>query len=137
MIENPGKLISILYRKSQIYWAAILKEHGISSAEYPILLLLNKKDGITQEEIASGLSIDKSAITRVIQSLLKKGFIEREKGCEDRRCNFIHLTPKGRSCKEPIEAGKKGWNDILMKEMSEDQRQLVVQLLEQMVHNIQ
>lgn len=136
MKDYPGKLISILYRKSQIYWAQILKEYHITCAEYPVLIILQKDDGITQEYISSELNIDKSAITRVIQSLLDKGFIEKKKDEEDKRCNRIYLTEKGRSTKNPIDKGRREWNRILTKNIPEEKIEEVLEILSQMADNI-
>lgn len=136
MQDYPGKLISILYRKSQIYWAQFLKEYDITCAEYPVLIVLQKKDGITQEYISSVLNIDKSAIARVIQSLLDKGFIEKKKDDEDKRCNRIYLTEKGQASKGPIDKGRKEWNTILTKNISQEKLYEVLEILSQMADNI-
>lgn len=137
MKNNPGKLISILYRKSQIYWAQYLKEYHITSAEYPVLIALNQRDGITQDEIVSKLNIDKSAVARVIQSLADKGFIEKKKDEEDKRCNRIYLTAKGYASKVPIEEGIKRWNTILSKNIQDEEMEQIINLLSQMAENIQ
>ncbi|WP_294405632.1 MarR family winged helix-turn-helix transcriptional regulator [uncultured Clostridium sp.] len=136
MQDYPGKLISILYRKSQIYWAQVLKEYDITCAEYPVLIVLQKKDGITQEYISSVLNIDKSAITRVIQSLLGKGFIEKKKDDEDKRCNRIYLTEKGQASKGSIDKERKEWNTILTKNISQEKLYEVLEILSQMADNI-
>ena len=88
MQNNPGRLLSILYRKAQVYWTQSLKEYHITSAEYPILLRLYAREGVTQEEIVAELEMDKSAIARALQSLIDKGFVEKQKDEQDRRCFF-------------------------------------------------
>lgn len=135
--ENPGRLISILYRKSQIFWSQSLKEHNITSAEYPVLITLHKKDGRTQEEISSVNDVDKSATTRVIQSLEEKGFLEKKKDPQDKRCNRIYLTEQGRLSKEPIQTAIKEWNEILTKNMPQEKKEEIMRLLAQLVDNVQ
>ncbi len=134
MQESAGRLIAVLYRKSQIYWTQALKEYGITSAEYPVLIELHKQDGRTQEDVAAALDIDKSFITRTIQSLLEKEFIEKKKDENDKRCNRIYLTKKGYHTKEPIERAIVGWNKCLVGELPEDE---VIGVLSQMIENIQ
>ncbi len=136
MIEYPGRLISILYRKVQAYWAQVLRDHDISSAEYPILITLNKKDGITQEELALQFDMDKSAIARVVKSLLDKGFIEREKDEEDRRCNRIYLTKKGQLSKEPIVNGANALSHIALKNIDQRELEVALRVLAQMADNV-
>lgn len=137
MKQYSGKLISILYRKSQMFWAQTLKDYDIASSEYPILIMLNKRDGITQDEIASKLGVDKSAVTRVVKSLLEKGFIERKKDLEDLRCNRIYLTEKGHKSWEPIQKGREEWDAIMSKNLKKEETKEVIRILSQMVENIE
>lgn len=136
METNLGKYISIIYRKGQIYWGKCLKEQDIASAEYPILLILLQKEGITQEAIATELDLDKSAVARSVQSLLEKGFIERKKDDIDRRCNRIYLTEKGYKSKESLQETKAGWETILAKSFTGEERAEAKVLLGKMVENI-
>ena len=136
METNLGKYISIIYRKGQIYWGKCLKEQDIASAEYPILLILLQKEGITQEAIATELDLDKSAVARSVQSLLEKGFIERKKDDIDRRCNRIYLTEKGYKSKESLQETKAGWETILAKSFTREERAEAKVLLGKVVENI-
>ena len=136
MQNNPGRLISILYRKAQVYWTQSLKEYQITSAEYPILLRLYAREGVTQEEIVAELEMDKSAIARALQSLIDKGFVEKQKDEQDRRCNRIYLTEKGHEVRQVIEEAKQKWNEILMKNMTEEEQREMIRLLGQSVKNL-
>ena len=78
MSERIGKLISILHRKGQIFLNKELKKYDVVASEVPILLALYKKDGMTQDELGAYACLDKSAVTRIIQSLLKKNYIISE-----------------------------------------------------------
>ena len=136
MKEYPGRMISILYRKSQIYFCQALKEHNLTTAEYPVLLHLEQAEGKTQEEVSSELSIDKSAITRAVQSLVDKGLVERIKDQQDKRCNRIYLTQKGKSSVFQVKQAVEDWNRIMTKHMTKNQIEEVMGLLSQMVDNI-
>lgn len=136
MIDRAGKMISILHRKAQIYYTRVLKDYGISSAEYPVLFLLHKQEGLTQDEISAAILIDKSAVTRVLQSLSDKGLIERKKGSSDRRLNYIFLTDRGREIKEPIYDAIDHWNNILTAHMTDQERTDFLRLLSRSVENL-
>lgn len=138
MKENPAKLISNLYRRNQMFWGQALKDYNISSAEYPILIVLsNEKDGITQEEIATRLSVDKSGITRSIKSLEEKNLVERKKDHDDLRCNRVFLTSKGYDVCDPIQEGLERWNTITSANIKEEDIEQVARVLSQMLHNIE
>ncbi len=136
MEKRLGRLISMLYRKSQIYLGQELKNYDVTSAEYPILIALNQNNGITQEELSSHLYLDKSAVTRVIQSLIEKGFVTKSKDERDLRCNRIYLTEKGREVQKPIKAALDSWNNILMRHMEKEKQDIIYELLMRMAANV-
>lgn len=61
-----------------------------------ILSLLHKKDGMIQQEIADILIKDKSSVTYLISSLVKRDLVERTEDQQDRRNKQIFLKEKGR-----------------------------------------
>ncbi|MDY3918655.1 MAG: MarR family winged helix-turn-helix transcriptional regulator [Candidatus Limivivens sp.] len=130
MERNPGRSIASIFRKSQLYWNQALKEADIGAAESPILLLLYRGDGRTQEEITQEVGVDKSAIARAVQALETKGFLARRKDEADRRCNRIYLTEKAESYREAAEAAKLQWNTILQNHMSEEEQEMLSRLLQ-------
>ena len=77
-----------------------------------------------------------SAITRVIQSLEKKNLIMREKDGKDRRCNRIFLTAKGEATRETIERSRLGWNERLMQSMTEEEKEVLCNLLQKSVESM-
>ncbi|MBE6022557.1 MAG: MarR family transcriptional regulator [Cellulosilyticum sp.] len=136
MKQRTGKLISILYRKSQIYLGRVLKSYNVGAAEVPVLLSLYSKDGVTQEELATHVSLDKSAITRILQSLLSKNYITKSKDENDLRCNRIYLTKEAHAIKETIYHALDDWNALLMRGLEENDQTKVYHLLEYLVDNI-
>ncbi len=52
----------------------------------------------SQLEIAAQLGVDRTTMVGVIDSLEKKGYVERRRSDRDRRRNVVTLTPQGRSC---------------------------------------
>ena len=113
-----------------------LKEHGITSAEYPVLIYLIQKNGVTQEELVEHLYLDKSAITRVIQTLSQKEYIQKSKDEKDLRCNRIYLTKKGISVHQHIEKALEEWNTIIMEDIGLEKQEEIYELLMHMVENV-
>lgn len=133
MKRSVGRLISILYRKNQIYLNAAMKPLNITTAEQPILMYLYRNNAVTQEEISAYLQVDKAMTTRTIQSLLEKGLVTKEKDEKDKRCNKISLTQKGLDMREAMVEKFVGWNKIMLEGMDESKRDLLFELLEEMV----
>ncbi|WP_312285453.1 MarR family winged helix-turn-helix transcriptional regulator [Chryseobacterium gleum] len=67
-----------------------------------ILGLLSRYNGINQQEIGNKVSKDKSSITYLINSLVKRDLVERIADENDRRNKQIFLTPKGKQIVETV-----------------------------------
>ena len=67
----------------------------LSSAEGNILLhLLTTEEILRQEDLVEELEITKPAVSRALNSLEKKGFVQRKKDPKDRRVSRVYLTKK-------------------------------------------
>lgn len=104
--------------------------------ECPILLQLYRLDGITQEEIVHYQSLDKSGVTRTVQSLERKGFIRREKDEKDQRCKRIFLTEEGWKVQPVIYKVLEEWNQKMTQNFSSEDEDEIIHYLEQMVDNV-
>ena len=69
-----------------------LKEFGISSEQGLLLKLVYEMPGCTQTQISEFLHKDKTTITRMIDTLVKKEKLVRKSSEEDRRVYKIYLT---------------------------------------------
>ncbi|WP_370900952.1 MarR family winged helix-turn-helix transcriptional regulator [Chryseobacterium gossypii] len=67
-----------------------------------ILGLLSRNNGINQQEIGNKVSKDKSSITYLINSLVKRDLVKRVAYENDRRNKQVFLTPKGEKIIETI-----------------------------------
>lgn len=68
----------------------------ITIDQWLILKTLDENPDITQREIAERVFKDHASITRMIDLLVKKGFLKRFFNPEDRRRYGLKLTPEGR-----------------------------------------
>lgn len=60
------------------------------------LIVLDQYPTLSQHEIAELVFKDKASITRIIELLVKKGFIARAMHATDRRKFDLRITPQGR-----------------------------------------
>jgi DNA-binding MarR family transcriptional regulator len=62
---------------------------------YSIVIYIHNRTGCTQQEICDALKIDKTAMVKVIDYLVKSGFVLRETNPENRRQYKLSLTKFG------------------------------------------
>lgn len=74
-------------------------EHGLglSLVEYQFLLILSRSEGKKQRfrELSRSLAVTQSRISRLMDSLVEKGYTRRELTRQDRRATFAVLTETG------------------------------------------
>ncbi len=73
-----------------------LKPFGMSRAQFACLNKLELNDGLVQSELADMLEVQPIAMVRLADQLAEDGLVVRRPDPEDRRCNRLHITPKGR-----------------------------------------
>jgi len=75
-----------------------MKSHGInlSKEQFIVLKHLDEKDGRKQNDLAFITNRSKTALTRLIHTMEKKGFVSRSVSEQDMRINHVYLTPLGR-----------------------------------------
>lgn len=132
MDVNIARLISILYRKNHIYMNAALKVYGITASEQPFVMYLYENNGATQEEMSAYLCIDKAATTRAVQSLIKKGYVTRQKDGVDKRYNRIYTTKLAERNRDEILMRYNLWDVFLTSNMDEETKLAFSSALEDM-----
>lgn len=70
---------------------------GITMSQCHVLLAIYDQKGTTTVELSKELAIDKSNLSRVIESLVKMGLVERVTSKKDRRYSKIRVTAKGKT----------------------------------------
>lgn len=71
-----------LFSQAHHAWAKIFAQVDLNTSTFPIIESIVAKPGITQQEIADELNIDKSCTSRSCRYLENNGFIRREKNEE-------------------------------------------------------
>ena len=77
-MDKAGTYVSVLMRQLNLFFGHELAEVEITASELMYLSQLYDRDGLTQEEMAAVITVDKAATTRTIQGMEKKGLVRRE-----------------------------------------------------------
>mgnify|MGYP003288874294 CR=1 FL=1 len=76
---------------------------GVSQTQCFLIVEIGRKPGISVKELAEILRMDKSAVSRAVEELVQKCFVERSPSKEDRRYVELRLLQKGQERFEKIE----------------------------------
>jgi MarR family transcriptional regulator for hemolysin len=78
---------------------------GLSHATaWPIVMIGRLGDGVRPGTVADALGLEPPSLVRVIDQLVESGLIERHDDPSDRRAKTLHLSAKGRTCANRLEA---------------------------------
>jgi DNA-binding MarR family transcriptional regulator len=121
-----------LIKKYQFRDRNQLTYSGISVSQCYILETLQRFDALTVNELANKMHLSISTITRVVEPLVKKGYIQREQDPADLRVRLLSLTQKG------LLMFKKSWQNvfesekIILANFPPEHRDMLVELLKKL-----
>jgi DNA-binding MarR family transcriptional regulator len=69
------------------------RAHGMTRAQWGILLWLERQPGTSQKELAELLEVEPITVARLIDRLQARGMVERRPDPRDRRIWRLHLLP--------------------------------------------
>ena len=114
-----------------------LKPLGICGGQVPYLLRLCREPGLTQEEIAEALYVNKSTAARQVNSLERAGFVERRISAEDRRCMRVYPTDRALAALPQLRETVQEWNEYLLDGFTESERATLLQMMERVAGRAQ
>ncbi len=81
---------------------SFLKPYGLTSAQYGIMKSINETPDISPTQLSEITFKDKTTITRMIDTLVKRGLLIRVPKKDDRRAYKIQWTTKGEKLMQDI-----------------------------------
>ena len=113
--------------------AELVREMGLSLSQYEVLLWLNDADGhcLRMSELAAKVVLSPSGLTRAVDQLERRGFVERRVSDSDRRGYLAHLTEQGKThLRRASETHIRGIKEHLTGKLNEQQLEQLASLLE-------
>ena len=80
------------------------RAHGMTRAQWTILVNLERAPGLLQKELAEILEVEPITVARLVDRLEARGMVERRGDPADRRCWRLHLTDASRPLMSEIGA---------------------------------
>jgi len=76
----------------------------LTARQYVILVTAAQNDGARQQDIIDTTGIDRSTVSQIMQTMIRKGLLKRRRTKEDARAYAITLTEHGRDILKASEA---------------------------------
>jgi len=107
-------------------WA---RNYGMTRAQGIILTRLDRRPGLSQNELATILEVEPITVGRLVDRLEARGFLERRPDPTDRRVRRLHLLPAAAPVLAAIEVYKTGLEEYLTDGLDPGVRQAMLEAL--------
>ena len=116
-------MMSTIHRHHSIYINRRLKDIGLTSGLYGILLCIydDYKSPKTQQDIAKRLNMNDGTIAKALRKLEDKNMIQRSPNPDNRRQNLISLTDTGLNIAEEFNNLDEKWEKDVFEGLTSDE----------------
>lgn len=131
------RLLHRINKKTMMRFKDKLKPYDFTRGEFPFLLgLIRRGDGLTQKEICANIPISKSTTSKIVNSLVEKGYLRKETDEEDRRATRIYLTDKREEIEKTIQDIDMEAEKVMMEGFDEEEKRILRRYLKRILDNI-
>ncbi|MBC8553508.1 MAG: winged helix-turn-helix transcriptional regulator [Candidatus Brocadiales bacterium] len=106
---------------------------GMSSARILTLLAFTEKKIMRMNELSEAMSLTTSTSTRMIDSLVEEGFVERGHDKFDRRLVTVGLTVKGKKVAKDIKSFRDRYFDSIKDKVKDNGKEEMIMSLKALV----
>ena len=93
--QSIGYLVRVCHQLGSANLDQLFADEGLTHIQWSALISIYFGRGETCAALARDLAHDKGAMTRMIDAMEAKGWVERQRDRADRRLNNLTLTPEG------------------------------------------
>ena len=124
-------LVNLFRDVMDIEQKAIITEEfqDITNNDMHIIEAIGMNEPKNMSTIAREISVTVGTLTIAMNSLVKKGFVLRERGKEDRRVVYISLTERGRAAYVHHARFHKAMIDSISDELTSEEMELLIKTL--------
>lgn len=116
----------------------VISESGLSITpdQWSLLYYLWKKDGLTIGEIAQYSKKDFANVTRIVDKLLRDGYVKKEKDMSDKRSWRVFILPQAIEIKETVQKMQHETMQQSLAGISSTEQEFLLDILTRMESNI-
>ena len=132
MKQHLMRNINTISRCAALYRDAHLADCGLSGWQAPYIPEICAAPGITQDQLALRLHVNRSNVTRQLAMLEENGFVLRRRSESDRRAVEVYPTQKAEETLSAVRAVDRSWREKLFYDLTSEERDRLESLLERL-----
>ena len=129
LVNNLARLLVEVLRKR-------IAPLGIVPGQFPTLLALWEKDGLTQKELLALVDIEQATLANTLTRMERDGLIIRKEHPADARARTIHLTEQGHSIRDEAYQAAMQINEEVLADLSDEETQEFLDYMRRVIGRI-
>lgn len=124
------KYISITSHCATQYRSERLSGSGLNGCQCSYIFNICRNPGITQDQLAQQIHVNRSNVTRQLASLEENGFVVRKQSESDKRAIEVYPTDKATDILPTVLDIFHEWRDYLIEDFTDEEKACLLSLIE-------
>ncbi len=124
------RLVNIISRCGAMYRAEEFRDLGLCAPHHSYIISICRHPGVSQEQLAEQICVDKSNVARQLAHLEQEGYIERRQSEADKRAYLVYPTQKAVDALPRVRQGLAKWNEYVTQDLTPEESEQLVAMME-------
>lgn len=89
-----------ILRATELNARELARQTGLTTSQFIILQIIGRDGSAMPSSVAKAARLTPATVTAIVAKLERAGLVSRRRGVEDRRRNWVEITPEGRKLLE-------------------------------------
>ena len=112
--RSPLHLLHRVHQRATELFQEKMAGINLTARQYVVLVTAAQQDGASQQDIIDATGIDRSTVSQIMQTMIRKGLVKRKRTKEDARAYAITVTEHGRDVLKTSEMIVTGVDEALI-----------------------
>lgn len=86
-----------ILRATELNSRELARQTGLTTSQFIILQIIGREGSAMPSSVAKAARLTRATVTAIVAKLERAGVVTRRRGVEDRRRNWVEITPAGRN----------------------------------------
>lgn len=134
--NSIGYLVTQAQRHIHKGLGAKLQQHGVTVAQWSVLVVLWEVDGLTQKQLSDRVTVETATLSRTIDRMERDGLVKRVRSTTDRRQINVFLSERGAGLWRDLVPEAEAMIDRALVGISDDEEETLRRLLKRVIENV-
>jgi MarR family transcriptional regulator, lower aerobic nicotinate degradation pathway regulator len=129
LAADPGFLLSRVGAAVRAGFKDVLAGWGIRPQQYVVMLVLDARGGVSQQELCAATGIDSGNMVELLDGLEALRYAQRARDPRDRRRYVVTVTPRGHTALAELRQAVEEYNARFLSPATEQEREQLAAIL--------